>query len=97
MNTIDRDFISSNFSAVNLVDGYCQERVNFNKADLVEKINLWKYILVHRCKAKPQESILIGSHTLNIDYIASIYAAAELSLIITVVTQYIFHSSENFN
>lgn len=85
MNTIDRDFISSNFSAVNLVDGYCQERVNFNKADLVEKINLWKYILVHRCKAKPQESILIGSHTLNIDYIASIYAAAELSLIITVV------------
>lgn len=57
----------------------------FNKIDLVNRIDLWKYALKFKCKAERGESILIGMQNLNIDYLAACFAAAELSLKIVIV------------
>lgn len=85
MSTITRHFISDNFRATNLVERYNFTRSEYGKTELVDKINLWKYALTYKCNAKSQETILIGSHTLDINYLACIYASAELGLKIAVV------------
>ena len=85
MSTITRHFISDNFRATNLVEKYNFTRSEYGKTELVDKINLWKYALTYKCNAKSQETILIGSHTLDINYLACIYASAELGLKIAVV------------
>lgn len=77
---ISKNLISDSFVGVNLYDD-----TFFNKTDLVEKINLWKYILTYKCNAKKGESILIGIQTLGIDYLAICFASAELSLKIVIV------------
>jgi len=80
MLTITRDFISESFLAIDL-----NNNALFNKKDLIEKINFWKYALKFECNAKPKESILIGIQKLNIDYLAIVFASVELSLKIVVV------------
>jgi hypothetical protein len=80
MDTITRDFISDNFIATEL-----QTNTTFTKSDLIDKINLWKYILRYKCKAKATESIVIGNQILDINYLAIVYAAAELSLKIVII------------
>ena len=85
MKTITRDIISSNFVAVNLTDNRIFEKTEYNKQQLVEKINFWKYVLRYKCKAKHQESIVIANQNLDINYFAIIFAAAELSLKIVVI------------
>jgi len=80
-NTISRDFISDNF----IFDDISSPGKTYNKQALVEKINLWKYILKHHYLAQKQESILIGMQKLGIDYFAIIVASAELGLKIVVV------------
>lgn len=79
-NTITRDFISDNFTFTDILSS-----IDYNKASMVERIDLWKYILKYKYKAKRQESILIGMQKLGIDYFAIIIAAAELALKIVVV------------
>lgn len=80
MDVITRDIISNNFIATEL-----QSNNKFNKADLNNKIDLWKYILKYQCNAQRGESILIGMQVLNINYLAACFAAAELSLKIVIV------------
>ena len=80
MNTLTRKIISDKFSLTKLEDHSV-----YNKEDLFEKIDLWKYILVDQCNAKEQESILIGITTLSIDYFAICFASLELSLKIVIV------------
>jgi acyl-CoA synthetase (AMP-forming)/AMP-acid ligase II len=81
-NTITRNFISDNFIFTDIRSG---SGATYNKQDLVERINAWKYILKYKYNAVAQESILIGMQSLGIDYFATIVAAAELSLKIVVV------------
>lgn len=78
--TISRNIISDSFIGTNLHTGLV-----FTKKDLVDKINLWKYVLKYRCNAKKEESILIGMQNLNDDYLAACIASAELSLKIVIV------------
>ena len=80
-NIINRDFISDNFIFTDI----CANNQTYNKLQLVERINFWKYVLKFNYNAQPQESILIGMQKLGIDYFAIIIAAAELSLKIVVV------------
>lgn len=80
-NTITRNFISDNFIFTDI----CANNQTYNKEQLVERINCWKYVLRYTYNAQPQESILIGMQKLSIDYFAIIIAAAELSLKIVVV------------
>ena len=80
-NIINRDFISDNFTFTDL----CANNQTYNKLQLVERINYWKYVLRFNYSAQPQESILIGMQKLGIDYFAIIIASAELSLKIVVV------------
>ena len=80
-NTITRDFISDNFIFTDI----CSNNQTYNKKELIERINCWKYVLRYNYSAQPQESILIGMQKLGIDYFAIIIAAAELSLKIVVV------------
>lgn len=77
--TITRDFVSNNFIFADILSR------TYNKNDLIERINFWKYTLKHEYKAVAQESILIGMQKLGLDYFAIIIAAAELSLKIVVV------------
>lgn len=79
-NVISRHMISDNFLCLPLHKG-----VEYNKQDLVSKIDLWKYVLKFKCSAEPGESILIGMQILNIDYLAACFAAAELSLKIVII------------
>lgn len=79
-NTITRDFISNNFVFTDIRSGK-----DYSKADIISRIDLWKYILKYKYKATRQESILIGMQKLGIDYFAIIIAAAELALKIVVV------------
>lgn len=80
--TVTRDFISQNFIFTDRRTDYNKQ---FDKAAFVEKINFWKYVLKYKCKASPQESILIGLQVIGLDYFSIIIAAAELSLKIVVV------------
>jgi hypothetical protein len=80
MSTITRNSISINFRALDL-----NSNETFDRSNLESKIDIWKAILRYQCNAKPQESIVIGAQTLNIDYFAQIYAAAELSLKIVII------------
>lgn len=80
--TVTRDFISQNFIFTDRRESY---NTQFDKNSFVEKINFWKYVLKYKCKAAPQESILIGLQVIGIDYFSIIIAAAELSLKIVVV------------
>lgn len=80
-NTITRNFISDNFIFTDI----CANNQTYNKQQLVERINCWKYVLKYDYSARSQESILIGMQKLGIDYFAIIIAAAELSLKIVVV------------
>jgi hypothetical protein len=93
MNVISRYFIGDNFSVTNLPDGRTAGETHYTKSDLIEKIKLWKYILKYKCKAQPQESIIIGNQNLNVDYLAIIFASAELSLQIVVID---YVRSDNF-
>lgn len=93
MKTITRDIISQTFSAINLADGRIHEKTVYNKEQLIEKINLWKYILRYKCNAESQESIIIANQNLDINYFAIIFAAAELSLKIVVID---YIRSDNF-
>ena len=77
--TVSRDFVSNNFIFTDL-----QSRT-YNKDNLVDRINFWKYTLKREYNAVAQESILIGMQKLGLDYFAIIIAAAELSLKIVVV------------
>jgi hypothetical protein len=79
---ISRNIISNNFRCG-----------SSDKHDLVEKINLWKHILVNQCEANKGESVLIGLVVVNIDYLAICIAAAELSLRIVVVD---YNRSDDF-
>jgi hypothetical protein len=80
LNTITRDFISDNFIFTDIRTG-----TDYNKTNIVERIDFWKYILKYKFQATHGESILIGMQKLGIDYFAIIIAAAELSLKIVVV------------
>jgi hypothetical protein len=80
MNTITRNIINDNFVATEL-----ETNKSFNKTELNEQINLWKYILKYKCNAQATESILIGIQSLNINYLAVCFASAELSLKIVIV------------
>lgn len=80
MDVITRHSVSDNFSLVKLEDGS-----SYNKKDLDNKINLWKYILKYKFDAKEQESILIGITTLDIDYFAICFASLELGLKIVII------------
>ena len=80
MNTITRNIINDNFVAIEL-----QSNKSFDKIELGDKINFWKYILKYKCQAKSQESIVIGNQTLDINYFAIIFASAELSLKIVII------------
>ena len=80
LNTITRDFISNNFIFTDIRTGK-----NYNKSDIIERINYWKYVLKYNFHATPQESILIGMQKLDINYFAIIISAAELRLKIVVV------------
>lgn len=77
--TVSRDFVSNNFIFADI------RSRTYNKTDLVDRINFWKYTLKNEYKAVAQESILIGMQKLGLDYFAIIIAAAELSLKIVVV------------
>jgi len=78
---ITRDIISNNFKGINLRG----TKEPFTKSQLVDNIDLWKYVLCEQCKAKHGESILIGLQRLDLDYIAAIFAASELGLKIVIV------------
>lgn len=80
MNTITRNIINDNFVATEL-----RSSNSFNKVELSDKINFWKFILKYKCQAKSQESIVIGNQTIDINYFAIIFAAAELSLKIVII------------
>ena len=82
INTITRNFISDNFV---FTDIRSENLETYNKESLIEKINLWKYILKYQYNAVKQESILIGMQVIDINYFAIIIASAELSLKIVVV------------
>jgi acyl-CoA synthetase (AMP-forming)/AMP-acid ligase II len=82
VNTITRNFISDNFV---FTDIRSESLKTYDKENLIEKINLWKYILKYQYNAVAQESILIGMQVININYFAIVIAAAELSLKIVVV------------
>jgi len=69
----------------NFIGNILRPNIQFNKAHLVSKIDLWEYILKYKCSATAGESILIGMQALNDDYFAIIFAAAELSLKIVIV------------
>lgn len=88
-NVITRNLISNNFIATTLVENFFDKSLTktkkFSKSKLVSKINLWKYVLTHRCNAIAGESILIGFCNIDIDYLAVCFAAAELSLKIVIV------------
>lgn len=80
MSTITRHIINDDFVATEL-----QSKTSFDKSELSDKINLWKYVLKYKCQAQQGESILIGMQSLNIDYLAVCFASAELSLKIIIV------------
>ena len=89
MKTITRSFISNTFFANDLAN-----KIKFDKLSLSKNIDYWKYILVTKFNAKHGESIIIGHQNLNIDYLATIYAAAELSLKIVIID---YIRQDNFN
>lgn len=89
MNVITRNIISDNFSLTKLEDGS-----SYDKRNLEDKIDLWKYILKYKCAAKEQESILIGITTLSIDYFAICFAALELSMKIVIID---YNRKDNFS
>lgn len=78
---LSREIISDNFVGKHLSKNY----PTFNKQDLCDAIDKWKYILTYQCNAKKGESILIGSQGLDKEYLASIFAALELSLVLVIV------------
>lgn len=80
MTIITRHSVSDNFSFTAI-----EENNSFTKKELDNKIDDWKYLLTYKCKAKRQESILIGITTINLDYIAICFAALELSLKLVIV------------
>ena len=81
MNEIlTKDIINPNFS-LKVLD----KNIECSKEQLDEKINMWKYLLKHKCQVQPQESILIGITSLTIDYFAICFAALELSLKLVIV------------
>ena len=88
-NIISRYMISDNFIGLPLHVGH-----QYDKKELVSKIDLWKYVLKYKCAAQSGESILIGIQTLNIDYLAVCFAAAELSLKIVIVD---YTRNDNFS
>ncbi len=79
-NLITRNILSDNFLGLNI-----QTNNSFTRTDLVEKINLWKYVLKTKCSAQRGESILVGVQALGLDYLSMIFAAAELSLKIVII------------
>lgn len=80
MNIITRSLINDDFVATEL-----QGNTSFDKSKLSHMIDLWKYILKYKCQAQRGESILIGMQSLNMDYLAVCFAAAELSLKLVIV------------
>lgn len=78
--SVTRDLISNNFKGVHL-----KTQSSFDKQDINDRIDLWKYLLTYKCHAVKGESVLIGIMDLGLDYIALCFAAAELSLKIVVV------------
>lgn len=90
-NTITRNFISDNFLFTDLF--LTEKKKTYDKKELEEKINFWKYVLRCEYGAAEKESILIGLQKLGIDYFAIILAAAELSLRIVVVD---YNRTDNF-
>lgn len=81
-NTITRDFISNNFTFTDIRSTDLQV---YSKDALIDKVNLWKYILKYHYNATAGESILIGLQVIGIDYFAIVIASAELSIKIVVV------------
>lgn len=82
MTVISRDMISDNFIGINLPDNDA-----YNKDQLCEKIDRWKYFLVEKCSAKKGDKILIGILTITVDFLALCFAAFELSLVIVIADQ----------
>ena len=87
MRVLSRELISDNFTgsifsprSVNETPAYTE-----TKESLCEKIDYWKYVLIEHCGAKKGDKVLLGSVSMSSDYVALAMAAAELSLIITVV------------
>lgn len=81
VKTLSREIISDNFIGKHI----SKNNPMFNKQELSDAIDKWKYILTYQCNAKKGESILIGSQGLDKEYLASIFAALELSLVLVVI------------
>lgn len=77
---ISRHLISPNFLGHSLIDN-----VHFNRQDLIDQIDFWKYILKYKFQAQHQESILIGMQTMNLDYLALCLASAEFGLKLVII------------
>ncbi len=88
-NVVSRHIISDNF-----IGNILSVNHQFDKSQLVSKIDLWKYILKYRCSAQAGESILVGVQALNDTYFAIIFAAAELSLKIIIID---YNRDDHFN
>jgi hypothetical protein len=82
MLIISREIISENFIGVNL-----PERDSYNKEQLINKIDRWKYFLVNKCDAKKGDKILIGVIDISVDFLALCFAAFELSLVIVIADE----------
>jgi len=82
MGVVSRDIISENFVGINLGGG-----AKFNKAQLGDRIDKWKYFLTHRCDAKKGDKILIGVIDISVDFVAMCFAALELSLVIVIADE----------
>jgi hypothetical protein len=78
---LSREIINDNFVGKHL----SKNNPMFNKQDLCDAIDRWKYILKYQCNAKKGESILIGSQALDKEYLASIFAALELSMVLVII------------
>jgi hypothetical protein len=81
VKTLSREIISDNFIGKHI----SKNNPMFNKQELSDAIDKWKYILTYQCYAKKGESILIGSQGLDKEYLASIFAALELSLVLVII------------
>ncbi len=83
MSVISREMISDNFIGVDLSDSGRE----YDKSQLSEKIDRWKYLLVNECNAKKGDKILIGISTINVDFLALCFAIFELSLVLVIADQ----------
>lgn len=79
MPGISREIISDNFVGINLPEGD-----SYDKSQLADKIDRWKYYLVEKCSAKKGDRIIIGISAISVDFVALCFAAFELSLVLVV-------------